>query len=506
MRRCHRILFLLLGTTLCLSSNPQSFSQDAPERWTVFRDGTAISSAPVHLIGDVPFVDALSLCDGLNVSYFRDEVDRHVFRFPGTPVVFIPDGSFAQIGLDIIHFPIAAYRDGFRFFVPEEVFFEIIEEYLPGTLELDFGERKLEYSPFAHDLIGVEAIETGREWSWRLILARSWPGRIELTDSTHLVLRVEGAHLGGDQAELAGDSLVLASLSWGSDGERAVIETPSAIRSARLEGPDAGNVLTLHVTLASDDDEPEQPLAYGERSIIESLQEDRAKWKIDRIVIDPGHGGKDPGAIGKKNTREKDVALDIGLQLRDRLKKRLPGVETVMTRDSDEFIALGERTRIANRVNGKLFISIHCNSNRNQNARGQETYFLAPARTERAMNVALKENSVIKFEEKREDYPDLSEENFILLAMAQAQFVKESEDFATLIQSNMHRTTGLRNRGVDQAGFYVLIGASMPAVLVETAFISNPNEENLLRSRDFRGKLADGIAEAVEQFIAKYGD
>lgn len=506
MQRFPWIVAGLLTLFLLVLQAPFTPAQDAPDRWTVFRDSTATGSAPVQMSGDVPFVDALSLCDGLSVAYFRDEADRYVFKFPGNPVVFVPNGTFAQVGLDIIHFPLPAYREEFRFYVPEETFLDILDQYAPGTVQIDYPQRRLDFTPLAQDLLTLEAISEGNSWSYRLVLARSLVGKIELLDSTRVALNVPGAHLHGALAEQDGDSLALAALSFGESDDQAIVNFPAAVRGARLEGPDAGNVLTMHVTLATGDDEPEAPHAYGDKTIFETLEEDRAKWKIDKIVIDPGHGGKDPGAIGKRKTKEKDIALDIGLQLRSMLNERMPGVETVMTRDTDVFVELGGRTRIANRVNGKLFISIHCNSNANRRARGQETYFLAQARTERAMNVALKENSVIKFEEKREDYPDLSEENFILLAMAQAQFVKESEDFATMIQASMHHKTGLKNRGVDQAGFYVLIGASMPAVLVETAFISNPNEENLLRSRDFRGKVAGGIADAVEQFIAKYGE
>ncbi len=118
------------------------------------------------------------------------------------------------------------------------------------------------------------------------------------------------------------------------------------------------------------------------------------------------------------------------------------------------------------------------------------------------MNVALKENEVIKFEESQEQYAAMQQENYILLSMAQAQFVKESEQFATLIQDSFSRQLGLRNRGVDQAGFFVLIGASMPSVLIESAFISNAKEEALLMTPSFRQKMAESICDAVDEFIS----
>lgn len=497
------LAFLLLSTGLL---HAQESPLSSPDRWTVFRDSVATGSAPVRLEGQMLFVDALSLADALGIAYYRDEADRYVFKFPGAPVVFVPDGTFAQVGLDILHFPLPAYREGFRFYVPEETFLDVVEQFTPGEASLDYDQRRIDYTPPEQDVLNVVSSLDGTSWSWSLTLARPLTGTIALADSTHIALTLDGALLTGDPIPVDGDSLAAQELSWDPDTPGALIETPGPIASARLVGPDAGNRLTLEVTLADSSDEPASPHAYGERDIFDVLEEDRERWKIDKIIIDPGHGGEDPGAIGRRHTREKNIALDIGLQLRDDLRKRLPDVAVEMTRDTDVFIPLGERTRIANRKQGKLFISIHCNSNENRRARGQETYFLAPARTERAMKVALKENAVIKYEEHKENYPDLSEENFILLAMAQSQFGKESEEFAAMIQSRMQHRTGLKNRGVNQAGFYVLIGASMPAVLVETAFISNPHEENLLRTKAFRGKIADGICDAVEQFIATYGE
>jgi len=229
------------------------------------------------------------------------------------------------------------------------------------------------------------------------------------------------------------------------------------------------------------------------------LSADRDKWALDVVVIDPGHGGKDPGAIGTTKLKEKDVSLDVALRLDMALRSK--GIKTVMTRSTDVFVPLAERTSIANRSGGKLFVSLHCNAAKSKKAGGVETYFLAPTKSDRAMEVAMRENEVIKYEESRDQYHDLTEENYILLAMAQAQFTTESQELAGMVQEQVSRRIGLKDRGVDQAGFYVLIGASMPAILFEMAFLSNKEEEKKLKDGKFRQKIADEIAETVIEFL-----
>ncbi len=239
---------------------------------------------------------------------------------------------------------------------------------------------------------------------------------------------------------------------------------------------------------------------HRDPNLANTLSTERDKWAFDVIVIDPGHGGKDPGAIGKKGTQEKTIVLQVAKRLKPLLEEHL-NVRVVMTRDKDVFVPLSERGKIANAAGGKLFLSLHCNAAHNKRARGIETYFLAPARRERALKVALAENSVIKYEETTAEYPDLNDEGYILTAMAQSHFMKESEELASVVQDKTSRTLNLPNRGVDQAGFYVLIGASMPAILFEMGFLSHPKEEMLLRSAQFQQQLVEAICQSVEEFV-----
>ena len=235
----------------------------------------------------------------------------------------------------------------------------------------------------------------------------------------------------------------------------------------------------------------------------EEVPFDRKKWTYHTIVVDPGHGGRDPGAIGPTGLKEKDVVLDIGRRLAELLRKNLD-VKVVLTRSSDRFIPLDERARIALRNDGKLFVSIHTNANPKRYARGTETYFLSEAKTEDAMRVAQRENASLQYQEP---VRLATTENFrivedIRLGMLSNQFLKESQALAALVQSELVRTLQTRNRGVKQAGFYVMMGteATMPGVLVEVAFISNPYEEKLLKRTSFRKRAARAIFQGIKTF------
>ncbi|MBL7995419.1 N-acetylmuramoyl-L-alanine amidase [bacterium] len=232
-----------------------------------------------------------------------------------------------------------------------------------------------------------------------------------------------------------------------------------------------------------------------------NIQKDQ--WKIDKIVLDAGHGGWDNGASGKNKTREKDMTLAIVLKLGKLIEQRL-GLKVEYTRDTDTYITLHGRTKFANSRNAKLFVSVHCNSNVKRKANGFETFFLSPSRTDEALAVARKENEVIELEKDNHKYGDFTDEKFILSNIMQSVFVKESEELADYIQKGLDKQLSLTNRGVSQAPFYVLMGASMPAVLVETAFISNVNEEKFLKSEDGQKKLAEGIYDGIKNFIQDY--
>jgi N-acetylmuramoyl-L-alanine amidase len=229
----------------------------------------------------------------------------------------------------------------------------------------------------------------------------------------------------------------------------------------------------------------------------------RSRWLIDTIIIDPGHGGRDPGTIGRTGTKEKEVNLEIGQRLRDLLKAASPRTRVLMTRSTDVFVGLKERGQFANAQGGKLFISIHANANTSRSARGYSTYFLGVGKTQQAVEVARRENSVIQYEEAPEAYQEYQDFDYILNAIALSSYLKESQQLAEMVNGNLGRRTKIPDQGVHQMGLLVLIGASMPGILVETAFLSNTHEERLLRTRSFQQSVAEALCESVQTFKKK---
>ena len=216
---------------------------------------------------------------------------------------------------------------------------------------------------------------------------------------------------------------------------------------------------------------------------------------VSRIVIDPGHGGHDPGAKGE-DTTEAELVLDVALRLEKMLGK-MPGVEVVLTRRDNQFVALQERTAIANREGADLFLSIHANASAVPSARGVETYFLNFASNQNAAAVAARENAT-------------SEQNMgvlqdVVKAIALNSKRDESRDFATYVQREMLESLRGANKtikdlGVKQAPFVVLIGASMPSVLAEISFLTNPQEAKLLRSSGYRQRIAQALFEGIKDY------
>ena len=227
------------------------------------------------------------------------------------------------------------------------------------------------------------------------------------------------------------------------------------------------------------------------------LRSEMEKWEFKTIVIDAGHGGKDPGAVGYRGTKEKDIALDVAKRLEKKLSKNM-NIKIIMTRDEDVFLRLSERTKIANESNGNLFISIHTNAAEDRRASGFETFLIGPNKNEAAVRVAARENAVLELEGTTDK--KLTNEDLIQATIAQSSFASKSEQFASMVQKEIKKRVQSRDRGVKQAGFYVLMGASMPNVLVELGFISNPSEEKKLRSPQYRDQLATAIYRAVEQY------
>jgi len=224
-----------------------------------------------------------------------------------------------------------------------------------------------------------------------------------------------------------------------------------------------------------------------------------------RIVIDPGHGGHDPGAVGPNKLYEKDVVLDIARKLKKILSAD-PNLEIFLTRDTDIFIPLEERTAIANSKNADLFVSVHANASPRPEAKGIETYLLNWTNDEEAMKVAARENRIslkkMKKMQKELDILDIIKGD-LMRETKRDESIKLAHNIQRTLVSDLHKGyESIVDHGVKQALFYVLFGAKMPSVLVEVSFISNPVEEKLLSKENYRGDLARSIASGISKYMS----
>lgn len=226
-------------------------------------------------------------------------------------------------------------------------------------------------------------------------------------------------------------------------------------------------------------------------------------FKVERIVIDAGHGGKDPGTHGELS-KEKDIALSIALQLGGIIEKHLPEVEIIYTRDNDTFIPLDKRAEIANKNGADVFVSIHCNWISSPTIKGTEVYVMGLHKTDENLNLAIRENSVINLEEggteKYDGFDPNSPESYILFSLRQNAFLNNSFKLASKVDNQFRKRSGRTSRGVKSAGFLVLHKTLMPSILVETGYLSNLREEKDLNDDLVQSYIASGIFRAFRDY------
>ena len=220
--------------------------------------------------------------------------------------------------------------------------------------------------------------------------------------------------------------------------------------------------------------------------------------KIGRIVIDPGHGGHDSGTLGPDGIEEKDVVLDVSLRLGKLLKQRL-GADVIFTRSDDTFIPLETRTAIANKAQADLFVSVHANSSPDPSARGVETYYLNFTSSPESLELAARENAV-----SQQSIHQLSD---LVKKIALHDKIDESREFASDVEKYLYDgldqgNPGLKDRGVKQAPFVVLIGANMPSILAEISFLTNPDDERELRDPNYRQRIAESLYRGIARYVS----
>lgn len=329
-------------------------------------------------------------------------------------------------------------------------------------------------------------------------------------DTTRIVF-VLSAPLHGEQARLERTGDHLAVRLPGVRCSRAMLEPLRRIRlrSFAVEQDEEGAIIRLRLRRARrsarllDSDRQRVILEIAPSS---SVSQQPSPWAFDCVVLDAGHGGRDVGAIGVRGTLEKHVTLAVVHKVARHVRGLMPSVRVVLTRSEDRFVELHERSAVANRAGGKLFVSLHCNAapSKPHPARGVEVYVLSPARTDEAAAVAARENASIRLEHGGSRYRDADVERRILASVTQRGFLDLSHRCAALLDSSITRRLQCSSRGVQSAGFLVLVDASMPSVLVEMGFLTNREEERLLRSPSYQEKLARAIADAIVVYARQY--
>ncbi len=231
--------------------------------------------------------------------------------------------------------------------------------------------------------------------------------------------------------------------------------------------------------------------------------QDNNKYKLSTIVLDPGHGGIDNGTSGKYS-KEKDIALKLALKVGDYIESNFPDVKVIYTRKTDIFVPLDKRAEIANSNKADLFISIHLNGVTNHKVYGTETFIMGLHKSNENLEVAKKENSAILFEKdystKYEGFEPNSSESYIIFSLLQNTFLEQSLSYASIIQDQFTTRAQRKNRGVKQAGFWVLWKTTMPSVLIEAGFLSNPKEEKYLMSEKGQEYIASAIYRSFKNY------
>jgi N-acetylmuramoyl-L-alanine amidase len=495
------ILFLVTGSSLQARRTELILQKASDDRY--------IPAIPVQVINQEQFVAVTDVLEAYKISAFINPVVRKsVFRIGNLKFkvtaynryLMVEDKTFQMTQAVIIF-------DG-ETYLPMDDFVSILKQVglvsgvtiLSGTDTADLLVKKTEEIPelSPYDIVSssieerqngtVIRIKTANRYDAKSV--KAWINREEW-----LYVTLPGATV--DKTGI----------------DDTVIPNKSTIRSVTADQLNGTSQLTFRLrgTVEGVDvihraSPPEILLTIRRPYVIDQshyLDKERAKWKLDKIILDAGHGGHDPGAKAN-GVKEKDIVLDVVKRLGKLIEKRTD-IEVVYTRDSDKFIPLRQRTKIANEAKGKVFLSVHANANKNKKASGFETYLIRPGKTDAAaQKVAEAENAVMRLEENSGNYVELTDEQLILATMMQSSFMQESETLADLVQSEFDKKLVGQNRGVKQAGFMVLIGATMPNILIELGFLTNKNDARRLKQASYRQKAAEAIFNALMKYKTRH--
>ena len=511
-----KIFFLIL----LLFSFGNSLAQQVENLFVVSDKGTKSVSAWMY--EGILYVSISELAEALSINYFENvstgkvELKSNYFLLKSSPrnpfIIVTPRSSGTP---KVYQLPTSTYLRGNETFVPLPFILDPLEIIVECKLKFEKPNRLIVGKQITSPL-------DGKKWMYDIPDLPPTTGYaitgLSITEKVNgTIIRLHSKSIiPSYYSSFKDDELTIIFRKVNADVNKTSREEFSNLIQ-KIEVRNVGSDVEFKFKVGSDYSTNEVMNVTGSNDILitihnkvftksDQVKKNMDKWNFDIVVIDAGHGGKDPGAIGIDNLKEKDVTLAIALKLGELMQKEMPDVKVVYTRNKDTFVDLYKRGKIANENNGKLFISIHCNSTKKKpsDASGAEVYLLRPGRTQEAIEIAETENSVIKYEDNPQKYEKLTDENFILVSMAHSAYMKYSEKFAELLHKEFDVNLKLKSRGVKQAGFYVLVGASMPSVLVETGFISNKNDAKFLKSSAGQNQVAESIFSSIKTYRKYY--
>jgi N-acetylmuramoyl-L-alanine amidase len=408
-----------------------------------------------------------------------------------TVAAFGPESRFGVVRDDLIEMPVAPLTVEGRPFVPWQFFQGFLRRAAQLDATWDASARVLQVRPAQQAVVGVQVSVANIQGISKVVLTLTAPAEYTIVKEPDAYTVRFRTPIRAPYSEQVHEDPQVSKTAFVGNDFRVQLTAPDVVAdSYKLENP-------FRIVL---DLRKGAPPVQGVLPPVLSTKPVEVPG-IHTIVIDAGHGGKEVGAIGPGGLVEKDATLTLCRKLAEALETKLKA-RVVMTRTDDIVVPLDQRTAIANQYHADLFLSVHMNAAVVKGAHGAETYFLSlDASDELAKRAAEVENASSRATAVQSPSSDLK---LILWDLAQQEYLNESSRFAQAIQEEMNRITGVQSRGVKQAPFKVLVGATMPAALVEVAFITNPDEESKIRSEEFQKTVVDAITTAVQRYKSDY--
>ncbi len=508
------IKIILLVMIIISNAGVQAYSEKKVISIDVVKDGKISKKINLYLINKMGYLSARDIAEVFKSNFnYNGKQKKIVFKWPavkkednGNREVIFEIGSEYVVmdGIKRKMMKRPQIIDGHIYIPLEAIITRAFESVVGAQVNWNYSKKALWIS-YHGNIADVRGYSYGNYTRYVVELTKDLNYNIKKKNGfLELFIKQGALALPAEDIKIKEGVIVKIDISDDPDGVRFLINTtkdageykvkklPSPTRIV-LDIEDKGKSVS-EIKSASEtkpiDELPMAPAGPPKR--------DKANIKdIKLVVIDPGHGGKDPGAIGPRGTKEKEIVLNVAKKLARKIRKKLK-IRTILTRSHDVFIPLAERTEIANSHNADIFISIHTNASLNPKSRGVEVYFLSEDTSDKeAQAVANMENSVMAMEDRSHEKNKVSR---ILWSLTMNQFMNESSELCGFTIRNAVNNTGLIHRGVKQAGFYVMRGARMPAVLIEIGFLSNKKEEKLLSRESFQEKMANAICNSIKEY------